>query len=48
MNLAADPARDAEIWFAQVAGPESPIMPFEAELPVQPMASRWLVSMACN
>ncbi len=39
MNLAADPARDAEIWFAQVAGPESPIMPFEAELPVQPMAS---------
>ncbi|MBI5900923.1 MAG: J domain-containing protein [Rhodocyclales bacterium] len=39
MLLATDPARDADDWYARVAGQDPPLMPFEAELPARPMAS---------
>ncbi len=39
MTLAPDPERDADVWYAHVAGPDCPLMPFEADLPAQPMAS---------
>ncbi len=34
-----DPARDASLWFARVAGKATSPMPFEADLPARPMAS---------
>lgn len=39
MTLASASARDAEFWYAHVAGPDHPLMPFEAELPARPLES---------